>query len=325
MTTPRSSERSLVPVQVRSRLVLEVASEIIGMADWEQRQARVSLREQGGEAWGPTLFASDSPDAIGEVARGTVQVAISNPGVVLNLALRGTGPFKEPVPVRAITVIGSFDRIAFAVTEQTGIRSLDEIRERRYPLRISLRGQRDHATHLVLDEVLKAAGFSLDDIRAWGGEVRYDPKLPTRNPQRLGAVERGEVDAIFDEGAFGWTQMALDLGMRLLPLEEHHLERLEAIGFQRAALLREDFPSLPADVPTLDYSGFVVYTRADVPDEVVTVVCRALEARKDRISPDSGKPPLPLEHMCKDTPAGPLSIPLHPAAERFWRDRGYLD
>jgi hypothetical protein len=28
--------------------------------------------------------------------------------------------------------------------------------------------------------------------------------------------------------------------------------------------------------------------------------------------------------MCKDTPAGPLRIPLHPAAERYWRDAGYL-
>ena len=323
--TTKPPQRSLTPVQVRSRLVLEVASEMVGMGDWQHRQARVSLRTQGAEEWTATLFASDSPDAIQEVAQGAVQVAIINPGVVLNLALRGTGPFKEPVPVRAITVIGSFDRVAFAVTEQTGLRSLDEIRERRYPLRISLRGQRDHATHLVLDEVLKAAGFSLDDIRAWGGEVRYDAKLPTRNPQRIGAVERGEVDAIFDEGVFGWTHLVLDLGMRLLPLEEHHLGRLEAIGFRRAAILKEDFPSLPADVPTLDYSGFVVYTSADVPDEVVTVVCRALEARKDRIPSDSGEPPLPLEDMCKDTPEGPLGIPLHPAAERFWRDCGYLD
>jgi TRAP-type uncharacterized transport system substrate-binding protein len=29
--------------------------------------------------------------------------------------------------------------------------------------------------------------------------------------------------------------------------------------------------------------------------------------------------------MCRDTIEGPLTIPLHPAAERFWRERGYLD
>jgi TRAP-type uncharacterized transport system substrate-binding protein len=28
--------------------------------------------------------------------------------------------------------------------------------------------------------------------------------------------------------------------------------------------------------------------------------------------------------MVRDTPEGHLEVPLHPAAERFWRDRGYL-
>jgi TRAP-type uncharacterized transport system substrate-binding protein len=28
--------------------------------------------------------------------------------------------------------------------------------------------------------------------------------------------------------------------------------------------------------------------------------------------------------MCRDTQSGPLNIPLHSAAERFWRERGYL-
>jgi TRAP-type uncharacterized transport system substrate-binding protein len=48
-----------------------------------------------------------------------------------------------------------------------------------------------------------------------------------------------------------------------------------------------------------------------------------LEARKDSIGwQEPG--PLPLELMCRDTPDAPLVIPLHPAAERFWRERGYL-
>jgi TRAP-type uncharacterized transport system substrate-binding protein len=28
--------------------------------------------------------------------------------------------------------------------------------------------------------------------------------------------------------------------------------------------------------------------------------------------------------MCRDTLEGPLDIPLHPAAESFWREQGYL-
>ena len=75
---------------------------------------------------------------------------------------------------------------------------------------------------------------------------------------------------------------------------------------------------------TLDFSGFMVYTHADVPDDLVRSVCAAIEARKDRIHPDKGDPPLRLDLMCRDTPEGPIGIPLHPAAERFWGEQGYL-
>ena len=307
---------------IRSRLVLEVASELVDQPEWRYRQARISLREQGGDGWPIALFGSDSPAAIAQVASGEVQVAMINPAAPLALALRGKGPFREPIALRAIAVVPSPDQLAFAVTQQTGVQSLRELRERRLPLRVSIRGQMDHSLHLVVKEVLSAAGFSLEDITSWGGQVRYDPGLP-KGPNRLGAMQRGEVDMIIDEAVHNWLNIALDSEMHVLPLDESMLTQLETLGFQRAVLPKADYPKLGSAVPTLDFSGFPVYTHANVPDSIVTAVCAALEARKEKIVwQEPG--PLPLESMCRDTPAGPLNIPLHPAAERFWRERGYL-
>jgi TRAP-type uncharacterized transport system substrate-binding protein len=325
MITKAPTETTKHPVgrdTIRSRLVLEVASEMVDKAGWPNRQALVSLRPQGADHWAVNMIASDGPAAIDQVASGAMQLAISNPAVYLALAVRGTGPFAAPIPLRAITIIPSPDQLAFAVTERTGLKSLHEIRERRYPLRVSMRGQRDHALHPTIKEVLAAAGFSLDDIVSWGGQVRYDNGLP-QNENRLGAVARGEVDMVVDEAVRGWVNSAVGDGMRVLPLDESMLTKLEAIGFRRAMIPKARYSKLPEDVPTLDFSGFAVYTHADVPDAVITSICAALEARKDRIGwQEPG--PLPLDRMCRDTPDGPLVIPLHPAAERFWRERGYL-
>jgi TRAP-type uncharacterized transport system substrate-binding protein len=171
--------------------------------------------------------------------------------------------------------------------------------------------------------VLAGAGFSLDDIVSWGGQVRYDDGLPMKS-SRFGAMQRGEVDMIVDEAVRGWVNAALDAGMRILPLDDAMLIELEALGLRRALMSRARYPKLGADLPTLDFSGFAVYTHAAVPDAVVTSICAALEARKDRIGwQEPG--PLPLATMCRDTADGPLVIPLHAAAERFWRGRGYLD
>ena len=119
------------------------------------------------------------------------------------------------------------------------------------------------------------------------------------------------------------AQRCAGIGDARFALDEAMLTQLEALGFRRAMLPKAHYLRLETDVPTLDFSGFPVYTHANVPDAIVTAVCAALEARKETIIwQESG--PLPLERMCRDTLAGPLNIPLHPAAERFWRERGYL-
>jgi TRAP-type uncharacterized transport system substrate-binding protein len=295
---------------------------MVDQADWPNRQARVSLRPQGGDQWTVNMIASDGPAALELVARGEMQLAISNPAMYLAMAVRGTGPYKQPIQLRAITVIPSPDQLAFAVTEKTGLQSLHEIRERRMPLRVSVRGQHDHALHPITHEVLKAVGFSLDDIVSWGGQVRHDDGLPSKD-NRFGAMQRGEVDMIIDEAVRGWANAALDAGMQILPLDEGVLTKMEALGLRRAVMPVARYPKLVKDLPTLDFSGFAVYTHADVPDEVITSICAALEARKERIGwQEPG--PLPVENGCRDTTDGPLVIPLHRAAEKFWHGQGYL-
>ena len=309
------------PSTIRSRLVLEVASELVGRREFTTNQAKISLREQGPGDWKLNFFGSDAPDTIEDLRRREVDVAIINPSAPLTLAYRGTGPFKEPVPVRTIAVIPSTDMFVLAASESTGLTSLADIRERHFPLRVSLRGQRNHSLHLFVGQILSEAGFSLDDIVAWGGQVRYDPGMPGRD--RIEFVQRGEVDAIFDESLGSWGSRALDLGMRFLSFGEPILKRLEATGFRRATITKASYPKLPADIETLDFSGWPIFTHAESADTLVTSFCEALEARRESI-PRQGEGALPLEYMCRDSADGPLDVPLHPAAENFWRARGYL-
>jgi TRAP-type uncharacterized transport system substrate-binding protein len=310
------------PHTTRSRLMLEVASQLVNRKDFPYLQARVSLREQGAGEWPLTLFASDSPATIEEVADGRVQFGIINPSMILKLAALGNAPFKAAIPLRVIAVLPSLDSMLFAVKDETGLKSFGEIRARKFPLRVSLRAQPDHSLHVIVNHVLAAAGFSLDDIVSWGGQVRYDAGM-AYGANRIGAMQRGEIDAIFDEGASAWGNMALELGMNFLSLDESMLERLESLGLRRGLIQKKYFPKLAADVPTLDFSGWPIYTHRDTPDAMVADFCRALEESKERI-PWAQQAPLPLAQMVRDTPEGHLEVPLHPAAEHFWREHGYL-
>ena len=319
MQQPVTRGRS--PVIMRSKLMLEVAAELVGAGGWNDRQVRIQFREQGGPNWRLCFFASDAPNAVDAVVSGEADIAICNPGGVLAMAMRGKGPFPKPVPVRAIFVLPQFDQLGFAVAGSTGLSSLADLRDRKYPLKVSLRGQRDHSVHLVVNEVFKTYGFSLDDIEKWGGQIRYDEGTPGMT--RIGAAERGEIDAIFDEAMPTFANRALELGMRFLPVDESNLQQLEAMGLRRVPITREEFPNLPADIWSVDFSGWPVFCLESTPDEIVTAFCVALEARKDRI-PWYGEGPMDLPRMVSDTREAPMLIPLHSAAERFWRQQGYL-
>ncbi len=311
------------PHTTRSRVMLEVAAQLVNRKDWAYLQAKISLREQGSKDWPVTLFASDNPATIHEVAAGQVQFATINPSMILKLAALGSAPFKAPVALRVIAVLPALDQMVFAVKQETGLTTFTDIAKRRFPLKLSLRGQPDHSLHVIIDHVFSAAGFSLDDIVSWGGEVRYDAGMPY-GANRIGAVLRGEIDAIFDEGVSAWGNMALELGMNFLTLDESLLQRLEAVGLRRALMEKKYFPKLAEDVPTLDFSGWPIYTHRDTPDSLVIDFCKALEASKDKI-PWAEEAPLPLARMVRDTPEGHLEVPLHPAAEKFWHEAGYLD
>jgi TRAP-type uncharacterized transport system substrate-binding protein len=302
--------------------MLEVASELVAANEWEDRQVNIHFRAQGAEKWRLCFFASDAPNAVDAIVSREADIAICNPGGVLGMALKGAGPFKEPIPLRAIMILPQFDQFGMAVTAKSGLTSLAQIRDQKYPLKVSLRGQRDHSVHFATQQILSVYGFSLEDIEKWGGQVRYDEEMPN-GPNRIGALERGEIDALFDEAMPMFGQRALDSGARFLPIDEPELQKLESMGWPRVVIGRDEYSNLPQDVWTADFSGWPVFTLASAPDDMITAFCQALENRKERI-PWYGEGPMRLDLMCKDTREGRMTIPLHPAAERFWKTQGYI-
>ncbi len=259
------------PNVTRSRLVLEIASEMAGgtaadaVPDYILPKV-VLQHSRGGE---PARFSAvSSAEGIFAVAAREIDLAMINPAAMLSVALRGQGIFKKPMPVRAIAVIPSWDAFVFAVRPETGLARFEDIAARKPKLRILMRATPDHSLHHMFDDVAAAAGFSRHDIARWGGEVRKTGSVPWPYTDTFKALIRGEVDAIFDEAAHSWVPQALDAGITILPLAEATVAKLEATGYRRAVLPRSAYPKLPHDVLSLDFSGWTVFVHAEADDDV---------------------------------------------------------
>ena len=313
------------PTNMRPILFLDVARAIMLDNDWPFRAVTIVMESHQG----PGRFAfygANHPEAIDHVHERHVDVSILNPSAMLTMAHQGVGAFDSPRAVATIAVLPHDDQLGFAVADRLGFATLDEIAAAHPPLRVSVRGSLDAATPILVDLVLRAHGFSLDDIRTWGGEVRSDQPMPN-HPSRLGRLRDGEIDAIFDEGIFTWADKLAESGAHFLPLSSAGLDALDGQGFRRGVIAQHRYPSLSHDVATVDYSGWPIYCRTDTPDALVDVFCEGLVQRRDSIPWEVGgpqQPPLPLERMVTDSPSTPLDVPLHPRALEAWRRHGFI-
>ena len=308
----------------RSKMLWEIALGIAGDPNiryYEDRDVSIVIGNGSGEAFTPALtMAPGSPALAHAVARGDLDMAFVNPSGMLTQAYRGTGLYTEPLPVRVIASYPSYDRFVAAVHPRLGVTSLAEIAEQKPALRVSVREDATHSTRVLLDQLLPMYGFTLDDFVAWGGSLQLNG--PPGDGRRLAGIAEGSLDVVFDEGIPAWLNHGLEHGLQPLELEEDVFSQMEAIGWRRVVLPKERFPLLERDIMTIDYSGWPLYTRESLPDEVAYKVCAAIAERAEFIRWESSY--TGVGQLGQETEATPLDVPLHPGAEQWFREHGHL-
>lgn len=308
----------------RAKLLWEIGLHIAGNPDtpyYGNRDMCIAVGSASGESFRPWLrMSTGSPILAHAVARGELEMAIVNPSGALTQAYRGTGLFSEPLPVRIVAVYPSWDRFVYAIHPRTGITSLAQIKEKRYPLRLSIREDPTHSTRVLTDQTLAVYGFSLADIESWGGSFQLNG--PPGDKRRLAALREGTIDAIFDEGLIQWFDEALAAGMVPIEVEEPVLRKLEAIGWRRALIPAGRFRHLKSDHMAIDYSGWPLYTRASMPEDDIYQVCAAIHARAEWIYWESSY--TGVGQLGRETEATPMDVPLHPGAARWYREHGFI-
>jgi TRAP transporter TAXI family solute receptor len=265
-------------------------------------------------------------DNVRAVANGDVDVAVTTPSTFVTAALDGRGPYEGTAfpHLRALGQIPQDDRLILAVHPSLQVTSFADIQRRRAPLRIST-GLMD-GTNLVgwaVGRIMECEGISREALESWGGGY-IEAELPNH-----AALSDGRANALFNEAIS--TQMWQDIareGWTFLDMSDETLSRLEAdYSWRRKGLAAGHFEGVEHPVMTLDFSDFLVVVREDMSDDLAYLIARVMSETRDR-----------LERFYRDTPPArsgvtwPLDptqmaqtpIPLHPGAERYYRDNGHL-
>lgn len=260
-------------------------------------------------------MATGSPILAHDVAAGNLEMAMINPSGLLTQAYRGVGLFPKPLPLRVIGVYPTWDWFVFMLNPKTGLRSLADVKKQQYPLHVSVKEDVTHSTRVIIDQVLGFYGFSLADIVSWGGKLNLTGA--PADPRRMTLLPEGKLDAIFDEGLVIWFNEVLKHGMIPLDLEPDLLAHLKTLGWRQNAVPRELFPNLNKDLVGIDYSGWPLYAREDLSEQMAYDVAAAFAARQDEIPWEETGFKGDIRQVWQDTYSTPIDVPLHPGAERY--------
>lgn len=268
-------------------------------------------------------------DAAFAVGRGDVHIGLSTPVSFLRMAFEGLGPFAdEPFPgLRGLGVIPQDDRLIAVVRKSLGFTSFEDIRRARPALRVALspddgRLQYGFAAHAVL----AAHGLPREELAGWGGTF-----LEAERPDGVVAFGiKGEADLVIHEAIMApwWHQLMESGDFVILPFEDEALQGLESeYRMKRDVLKAGALPTVETDTPVLDFRDFAIFTREDLPDDVAYVIAQIIVETRHRLEAMYAHIPA---NRCQVTyPIEPrkvplTDIPLHPGAERYYREAGLL-
>jgi TRAP-type uncharacterized transport system substrate-binding protein len=300
---------------------VDIAS-IVALTFFNQTELPRQSRLDVAMGWRDSDLGGTGPADL--VDRGKLDFGFGNPVGLSAMAYLGRGFYRKRIPLRAIGVFPTWDRLIFAVRKDSGIESLEDIKRRKYPLRISTRRRGKLQTTLyAIEEVLRSYGMSLKQIERWGGKI-MEAASPSSSDRKI-HIESGEADAVFDEGVKSWGVRALNAGMRFLPVNSAAIRHMSRIGFPGALLTRKHYSKMERDIECIDFSGWTFFCRSDLPTEIAYAMARTVDLCHKQIPVDHfDRRPMTMREFSRGGEAGQLNIPLHPGARKYFLEKGYL-
>lgn len=242
-----------------------------------------------------------------------------NPSIIPTMAYNGKGPFRRKYPLRALAVFPSWDRLVIAISPKLGVRTMEELIESRPKMNVSIAV--NDCVDFAIKFLLKAHGISQQDFIEWGGKV--DEVVRPSNPHRREGIISGDVHMVIDEGMDSWGDVAVENDMIFLSYSEAVLTKLERYGFQRARLDHGRVAGINEPTTVVDFSGWPIVVHEKFPDDLAYHIAAVLDKIREEIPYDGSEVPS-MKSLCTSTEAGPLDFPLHPGAEKYYRENGYL-
>ena len=235
----------------------------------------------------------------------------------LEYAYMGTNDFaKDPgsaqKQLRLIAKIQEPTYYIIAVRADTGITSLSQIVEKKMPVKMVARtGIGGEVTPAVMDYY----GITEEKVKSFGGV--YGTEFDRNQEQNVfigfGSLVNAPEYRI-------WYEASQKYDLKFLEMPPDLKEKLKKqFNLEDGEMPNGLFRGVNKSIPTLTRMGVAVYGRTDMPDDFAYTLAKALDLQQETLA---------WTHMNWSynwrTVWKALDVPLHPGAERYYKEVGYM-
>ncbi|MCP5452290.1 MAG: TAXI family TRAP transporter solute-binding subunit [Gammaproteobacteria bacterium] len=216
--------------------------------------------------------------------------------------------FKTPLKkLRAIA--GMYPNyIQIVASADAGIHTLADLKGKRVSV-----GAPKSGTELNARAIFKAAGLSYEDL----GKVEF---LPYAESMEL--IKNRQLDATLQSSGLGMAairDLASVVKINFVPIPEDVVKKIGNAAYQSGVIPPNTYDGQTEAVPTATITNILV-TRSGVSDELAYQMTKLMFDNLDRlVTAHAAAKAISLDKAPKNLP-----LPLHPGAERFYKEKGLL-
>jgi uncharacterized protein len=238
-------------------------------------------------------------------------------------ASEGTVAFdKQYDSIRALA--GSLDKYYVGImlrkdfAEEYGIESLEDLKEKKAPVKlmtINVGSLGELATRQVLDQY----GLSYESIEDNGGSVQHTTFDVIKQ-----AFQDNRADMmiqVITEGHASFTEIAIGTPVKFMSIDNNAKEKLNGIGYEAAELPAGVFEGQDEPVQTVGFSTVLIANK-DLSEDLAYQITKLISENKPALV--AGHKALESYNPENAWKPGKLGIPLHPGAEKYYKEKGWL-
>jgi TRAP transporter TAXI family solute receptor len=273
-------------------------------------------------SYGPRLVSThDYPPPLDEINLGDgtnvrinarVDFGVTS-SAMLSSAYNGTAGNKEPFSnLRLIAKIEDPFYFLVAARKESGIRDFARIKQLQQSVRIA-------GADNNMMTILKYYGISADDIKAWGGKIGVTMEEALKGDFDI--VSGFLASPSLNPESSSWTTLSQKFDLYFFELPEELLKIMAQQNVDaefvevRHSLLR----GINRRIKTLGRSGESFFARDDTPEQAAYDLAKAIDENHSAL-----KWFIRVYTYDPKTVWKNFGVPLHPGAEKYYREAGYI-